>query len=159
MTTLKKMKGDLLELARQGHFDIIVHGANCQSTMNSGIARQIREQYPQAFYADVDDRRSPENKLGSVTFADAGNFTIVNAYTQLTYNKKGEEFKDRFEYAAFEKILRGLVKYHGKSRFGFPYIGMGLAGGNKEIILGLLEDFSDSITGTVTLVEYANENS
>ncbi len=159
MTTLKKMKGDLLELARQGHFDLIVHGANCQSTMNSGIARQIREQYPQAFYADVDDRRSPENKLGSITFAEADGFTIVNAYTQLTYNKKGEEFKDRFEYAAFEKILRGLAKYHGKSRFGFPYIGMGLAGGDKDTILMMLDNFSQSITGTVTLVEYANENS
>jgi len=157
--SILNIKGDLLELARQGYFDIVVHGANCQSTMNSGIARQIREQYPQAFYADVDDRRSPGNKLGSVTFAEADGFTIVNAYTQLTYNKKGEEFKDRFEYAAFEKILRGLAKYHGQARFGFPYIGMGLAGGNKQIILGLLEDFSDSITGTVTLVEYANENS
>ena len=152
------VKGDLLALAKQGLFDIVVHGANCQSTMNSGIARQIREQFPQAFYADLDDRRTPENKLGTCTYAyiDDYDFTIVNAYTQLTFNRKGEEFKDRFEYEAFDKILRGFVKYHSDKRFGFPYIGMGLAGGNSNRILKQLSDFSNEISGSVTLVEYAN---
>jgi O-acetyl-ADP-ribose deacetylase (regulator of RNase III) len=153
-----KVKGDLLKLAREGHFDIVVHGANCQSTMNSGIAKQIKDQFPEAYYADVDDRRKPEHKLGcySNAYIEQYKFIIVNAYTQLNYNRKGEEFKDHFEYEAFEKILRTLAKYHPNNRYGLPYIGMGLAGGNKERILTMLEDFSNQITGTVTLVEYEN---
>ncbi len=153
------VKGDLLKLAKAGSFDIVVHGANCQSTMNSGIARQIKEQFPQAFYADLDDRRSPENKLGTCTYAyiDDYGFTIMNAYTQLTFNRKGEEFKDRFEYEAFDQILNHFKKYHSDKRFGFPYIGMGLAGGNPTRILKQLSGFSAEITGTVTLVEYVNE--
>ena len=45
-------------------------------------------------------------------------------------------------------------------RFGFPYIGMGLAGGDKDRILSMLEGFAKTIDkaaagGTVTLVEFA----
>jgi len=153
-----KIKGDLLDFARKGHFDIVMHGANCQSTMNSGIAKQIKAQFPEAYYVDVDDRRKPEDKLGSYSnaYIDEYDFIILNAYTQLTFNRKDESFIDRFEYEAFEKILRTLAKYHSNNRYGLPYIGMGLAGGNKERILAMLEEFSNQITGTVTLVEYEN---
>ena len=42
-------------------------------------------------------------------------------------------------------------------RFGFPLIGMGLAGGDKERIMAMLEDFSRRVEakgGSVTLVEF-----
>ena len=46
---------------------------------------------------------------------------------------------------------------YGKKRIGLPYIGMGLAGGDKEVILAMIERFADSVTecgGSVTLVEF-----
>lgn len=40
---MKVVRGDLLQLALDGAFDVIVHGANCQCVMGAGIARTIRE--------------------------------------------------------------------------------------------------------------------
>lgn len=34
--------GDLLDLALKGEFNVIVHGCNCNCTMNSGVAKALR---------------------------------------------------------------------------------------------------------------------
>jgi hypothetical protein len=65
---------------------------------------------------------------------------------------------DVFEYTAFELILQKLCHAYGNKRIGLPYIGMGLAGGDKEVILEQIEYFATRVTetgGTVTLVEFA----
>jgi O-acetyl-ADP-ribose deacetylase (regulator of RNase III) len=156
---LKHTKGDLLAMAEQGKFDIIVQGCNCFCTMGSGIARQIREEYPQAYEADLDTEPGDILKLGNFTSCVAGDvaeFIIVNAYTQYGFNKAGES-SDVFEYTSFELILQKLAHVYGDRDFGFPYIGMGLAGGDKQHIIGLLGWFTDLVEakgGSVTLVEF-----
>lgn len=156
---LNHVKGDLLKLAEEGKFNIIVHGCNCQNTMGSGIAKQIKDNYPDAFVADtIHDIALKDNryqKLGNFTLANiADRFTIVNAYTQFDYLPRNV---DHFEYASFAVILQKLADSYGHCEFGFPYIGMGLAGGDKETIIQMLEDFTELVEvqgGTVTLVEY-----
>jgi len=150
---INRIKGDLLKLAEEGEFDIIVHGCNCFTTMGSGIARQIREQYPDAFRADYVTQRGDIMKLGTFTSAKVGDLLIVNAYTQYTF-QSGEEFNDLFEYASFEVILKKLAHAYPDQRYGFPLIGQGLAGGDPTLINGLIEKFSNEIDGTVTVVEY-----
>lgn len=156
---LKHTKGDLLAMAEQGDFDIVVQGCNCFCTMGSGIARQIATEYPQAYEADLETEQGNMLKLGSFTSCVAGQlaeFIIVNAYTQYGFNKAGES-ADVFEYTSFELILQKLAWLYGDRDFGFPYIGMGLAGGDKQRIIGLLEWFTDLVEakgGTVTLVEF-----
>jgi len=150
------IKGDLLALAESGKFDVIVHGCNCFNTMGSGIARQISDRYPKAYGADLMTESGDINKLGTYTYCDVNGFTIINAYTQYGFNSYGEN-KDLFEYASFEVILRKLSQQLGYKRFGFPLIGMGLAGGNKTRIMGLLGNFSEEVKkncGSVTIVEY-----
>lgn len=156
MTELIHTKGNLLDLAEAGEFDIVVQGCNCFNTMGGGIAREIRERYPQVAAADQLTARGNYFKLGTWTLEIVGQdnrFTIINAYTQFNMST-GE---DVFEYAAFELILKKLLhKYPGK-RFGFPYIGMGLAGGDRTRILPMLEEFAQKILatgGTATLVEF-----
>jgi O-acetyl-ADP-ribose deacetylase (regulator of RNase III) len=153
---LKHTKGNLLDLAEAGKFDIIVQGCNCFNTMGGGIAREIRERYPVIASVDMNTVRGDYNKLGNWTESHTGNisrFTIINAYTQ--YNMSRGE--DVFEYEAFGVILKKLVHFHGTSRIGLPYIGMGLAGGDKDIITAMIENFADNVAeqgGTVTLVEF-----
>ena len=156
-------KGNLLDLAEAGEFDLIVHGVNCFNTMGGGIAREIRERYPEVASADNETCRGDYLKLGtwSAGYAwfneredDADNFVIINAYTQ--YNMSTGE--DVFEYVAFQLILQKLVHEFPGKRFGFPYIGQGLAMGEKNIILEMLEDFAVAISatgGSATLVEFA----
>lgn len=152
---LKSAKGDLLALAETGKFDIVVQGCNCFCRMGSGIAKQIRAEYPAAW--EVDNNTTPGDmfKLGTFTSVQTKKFLIVNAYTQYDTSKNGE---DVFEYSSFDIILKKLIYAYGDRRFGFPYIGMGLAGGDKLTILAMLEDFAEQVSakgGTVTLVEFS----
>ena len=155
-------QGDLLSLAERGKFDIIVHGCNCQNTMGSGIAKQIKDKYPEAFQADyeydLDLHNYRYSKLGNYSktkvYSPNNSFIIINAYTQFHYMPRGI---DHFEYASFAVILQKLAHYYGNYDFGFPYIGMGLAGGDSDRIFSILEEFTLQVEekgGTVTVVEY-----
>lgn len=151
---LRHTKGNLISLAEAGEFDVIVHGCNCQNTMGSGIAKEIRTRYPEAYLADAKTLRGEKAKVGSFTLYDTGQFIIINAYTQYHYLPRGV---DHFEYAGFERILHRLLDKYGGVRYGFPYIGMGLAGGDSDRIFNILKEFSsmaEEIGGTATVVEY-----
>jgi O-acetyl-ADP-ribose deacetylase (regulator of RNase III) len=156
---LKHAKGNLLDLAEAGEFDVIVQGCNCFNTMGGGIAREIRERYPEVADVDAKTVRGDYNKLGNwtreVVIRKNGTveFIVINAYTQFDMST-GE---DVFEYTAFELILQKLVRLYGNYSIGLPYIGMGLAGGNKEFIISMIEEFARQVSakgGSVTLVEF-----
>ena len=153
---LKHTQGNLLDLAEAGQFDIVVQGCNCFNTMGGGIAREIRERYPIVASVDMETMRGDYTKLGTWTECAVdkeNNFLVVNAYTQ--YNMSTGQ--DVFEYTAFELILQKLLFCFPGRHFGFPYIGMGLAKGDPQRIIGLLEWFADEVNkkgGTVTLVEF-----
>jgi O-acetyl-ADP-ribose deacetylase (regulator of RNase III) len=153
---LKHTKGNLIDLAEAGEFDVIVQGCNCFNTMGGGIAREIRERYPIVASVDKETVRGDYNKLGNWTECDAGEnnrFTIINAYTQYNMSRG----IDVFEYTAFQLILEKLAFMYPRDRFGLPYIGMGLAGGDKNIIIPMIEWFAERVSaegGTVTLVEF-----
>jgi O-acetyl-ADP-ribose deacetylase (regulator of RNase III) len=152
---LKHVKGNLLDLAEAGEFDVVVQGCNCFCRMGSGIAREIRERYPRAWNVDMLTNEGDYTKLGNWTDADAGKFWIINAYTQYDTAKAPGE--DVFEYSAFALILQKLEHTYGDKRIGLPYIGMGLAGGKKEVIIPMIEYFANSVAakgGSVTLVEF-----
>lgn len=160
---LHRVKGNLIDMAEQGQFNIIVHGCNCQNTMGSGIAKELRARYPGVYEADTlagKTWQTPVAKLGNFsTYATVGKqgnpFVVINAYTQLHYLPRGV---DHFEYESFYVILRKLEHIvKDNVSIGFPYIGMGLAGGNSAVILDMLETFAYNVTkkgGKATLVEF-----
>jgi O-acetyl-ADP-ribose deacetylase (regulator of RNase III) len=150
---MKYISGDLIQLAKEGKFDVIVHGCNCFNTMGSGIAKQIKENYPVAWEVDQSTEKGGRHKLGKFTMAMYDPI-VINAYIQYDYGRDG---KDRFEYEAFEMILDKLWLRYPNARFGFPYIGCGLAGGDEAKIVDMLKDFDRKIRfygGSVTLVKY-----
>lgn len=157
---MQTKKGNLIVLAKEGCFDFVFHGANCFCTMNSGIAKEIALNFPEAVAADRATKRGDKKKLGNFTIGEhklrdpLGWVSIVNLYTQYDYGYDG---RDRFNYPAFEEGLYGLsvylavqhqkkavrsdVPFDGKFRVGFPKIGAGLAGGNWEVIERSLNKF------------------
>lgn len=150
---LKKTKGDLLAMAKDQHFDIIIHGCNCFNTMGAGIAKQIAEQFPDAKLADDETLRGDAGKLGTYTIGMGGRLVILNCYTQFNTSNT----QDVFDYHAFERVLTKIAFRFGKWRIGVPMIGMGLAGGDASRIMPMIETFADLVAvqgGSVTLVEY-----
>lgn len=150
--------GNLLNKAVDGEFDIIIHGCNCFNTFGAGIALEIKNRFPPAYESDKRTISGDINKLGNFTEADINTgdhtFKIINAYTQYGIAKNREEV---FEYNSFACILDKVYMMYPGKRIGLPYIGMGLAGGDSETILDIIEIFAEDYAetgGTVTLVKY-----
>jgi O-acetyl-ADP-ribose deacetylase (regulator of RNase III) len=152
---LKNVNGDLLKLAKEGHFDVITHGCNCECTMGSGIAKQIKEQFPEAYKVDCKTIKGDFNKLGNFTFVDVnginGNsFRIINSYTQYRYGVD----KIQIDYEALTLCMRKINHFYNNIRIGLPLIGAGLAGGDWNIIKNIIErEFTKNI---VTIVHFKN---
>jgi O-acetyl-ADP-ribose deacetylase (regulator of RNase III) len=148
------VKGDLLELGKLNKFDIIMHGCNCFNTMGGGIALQIANRFPDAKLADDETVRGDAGKLGTYTIGMDGRLVILNCYTQYSISRDG---RDVFEYLAFERVLDRIALRFGKWRIGLPLIGMGLAGGDPERIVPMIERFAQNMErqgGSATLVEW-----
>lgn len=149
---MKEINGDLIKLAKEGNFDIIVHGCNCFCTMGSGIAKQIKEQFPIAYTMDLATKEGDIKKLGNyTTTADHYAFTIINAYTQYNYGTSSP----KIDYEALTLVFRKINYQFKNRRIGLPLIGAGLAGGDwnriKQIIEKELKDMD------VTIVHYKYE--
>ncbi len=154
---MKIVKGDLLAMGKNNEFDIIIHGCNCFCAMGGGIAYQIQAQFPDAKLADDETVRGDPGKLGTYTVGMGGRLLILNAYTQYGISREG---KDVFEYNAFERVLDKIQMRFGKWRIGLPLIGMGLAGGDAERIVPMIEAFAQRVEaqgGSVTMVEWVKQ--
>lgn len=152
---MKTVKGDLVELAKAGEFDVIVHGCNCMCTMGAGIAKTIKTEFPEAYDADLKTLSGDKNKLGTCSIGVHNRTNksvyIVNAYTQFDYKGKGV----LVDYSAFESCLKYIKqKFRGMS-IGMPKIGAGLARGDWEILYKIIEmELGDE---DVTIVEFDKE--
>jgi O-acetyl-ADP-ribose deacetylase (regulator of RNase III) len=146
---MKRVRGDLIALAKSGEFDVIVHGCNCFCAMGNGIAGQIKVQLPAAFEADRATVKGDRAKLGTCSVATIGPLTVVNAYTQFTWSKKGQAVVD---YEAIASCLRMVKARFAGRRIGLPKIGAGLAGGDWGKISAIIDRELEG--EDVTLVEY-----
>ena len=149
---MKTVKGDLIQLALSGKFDVIIHGCNCFCSMGAGIAKQIRETFPIAYQADLETVSGDKKKLGSYSQATLKvkqkPLTIINGYTQ--YHYAGSMVLA--DYSAIDCLFaRVKMAFSGKT-IGYPKIGAGLAGGNWKKISDLIKYRLEGENHT--LVEY-----
>lgn len=157
---MNRIRGDLVALALGGKFKIIAHGANCFCTMGAGIAKAIKETFPQAYRSDLETKRGDFSKFGSLSHAripiNSGELIVVNLYTQFNLGRptKEETFGDRLE--AIRSSLLKLKTMFPKEidSLGLPMIGAGLAGGDWAKI----EPVIDSVLPSSTIVEYTPSN-
>ena len=137
---MQVIRGDLVKLALDGRFDLIVHGCNCQCAMGKGIAKSIKEKFPEAFAADKRTAYGDRAKLGTISSAEIERegvrFTVVNAYTQFHW--KGPEGKA--DYDAIRGAMRQIKQQFSGQKIGYPLIGAGLAGGDWKVIAGIIDE-------------------
>ena len=134
------VRGDLIELAKAGAFDVIIQGCNCQCRMGRGIALTIKEQFPEACAVDCQTTIGDKTKLGTFTCVeidrDGFKFTIVNGYTQFHWQGDGV----LADYEAIRLVFRQVKAQFTSRRIGYPKIGAGLARGDWSIIARIIEE-------------------
>ncbi len=145
---MQEIKGDLLKMASDGEFDIIIHGCNCQHTMGAGIAGQLRK-WPEVYEADLKTPRGSD-KLGCFSHATISReghrpFTVINAYTQEWPGK------DLREWAMASALIR-VAQSYPLEKIGMCKIGAGIAGGDWNDLKKMVEVIFKDID--LTVVEY-----
>lgn len=149
---MKVLKGDLIQLAMDGKFDVIVHGCNCFCAMGAGIALSIRDNFPEAYVADLETDMGDKSKLGTYSSAilnrNGNIFRVVNGYTQFSYTGPGT----LVEYDAIEKVFFRIKQEFQGQKIGYPKIGAGLAKGDWEKISDIIDKTLEGEDHT--LVEY-----
>jgi O-acetyl-ADP-ribose deacetylase (regulator of RNase III) len=135
---MKTQKGDLIQLALAGEFDVIVHGCNCHCQMGRGIALTIKQLLPEAYVADCQTPKSDKSKLGTISTAEIKRsktqFVVVNAYTQFDWDGAGV----KADYHAIRQVMKTIRKSFSGKRVGYPKIGAGLAGGDWAVIYPII---------------------
>lgn len=150
---MKQIDGNLLDMAENGDFDVIVHGCNCFCRMGAGIAKQIKDRYPTACAVDYMTQSGNPRKLGTYTStlqseANGYMFVLINAYTQFTHDAKTMPV----DYNAIKEVMRTINRTYKGCRVGIPMIGAGLAGGDWNIISRIIDN--EMIDVDLTLVVY-----
>ena len=136
---MKIIEGDLLKLALNKEFDVIIHGCNCYCSMGAGIAQSVKKIFPEAFEVDEKTINGSKEKMGTISYAKVFRNTheiiIVNAYTQYHWKGKGV----LVDYDAIKSVMKIISKkFYGK-RIAYPMIGAGLAGGDWNIISKIID--------------------
>lgn len=125
-------------LAESGVF---VHGCNAQGVMGSGVAKEVKEKFPEAFAAYVKAHAQGQLTLGSSTVTEArSNFWIVNGITQKFYGRTpGRVYVD---YDAVRRVFRqaGRLAEEKNVPLLFPLIGCGLGGGDWTTVAKIIEE-------------------
>ena len=170
MKQLKYIEGNLL---LNKEVEVIGHQANCQNTFGSGIARSIKEMYPEAYAADTEAAVKKENTLGNLSYADIPEATANRHGTNICriYNLYGQNLfgagTRRTNYDALYSALESMTKMlrpteADKHMFdfcrspvvGFPYkMGSALGGGSWEVVSRLIEVAFDGYSGDVLIVK------
>jgi O-acetyl-ADP-ribose deacetylase (regulator of RNase III) len=159
MKKLIYKEGNLL-LAKDA--EVIGHQANCQNTFGSGIARTIREMYPDAYKADCDAAIEKVNTLGrfSIGYIPADNNIssirrIYNLYGQNLFGKGTRQTNYDALYSALEGMAHDLIENDMDlpvPPVGFPYqMGSFRGGGSFDIVSRLIEVAFDDYPSDVII--------
>ena len=143
------VEGDLLTTEN----NLILHQVNCQGKMNSGVAKQIRNKYPQVYndylrhYNNVKDK---EELLGKISATEVNESQyVVNMFSQFNYGYEGNRYTN-YEaiYRCLEKV--SVVAEQKGFSVALPYnIGCDRGGANWNIVYSMVNELFKNIKTTI----------
>ena len=150
---IKHIKCDIFESGA----DVILHQVNCQGEMNSGIAKQVKEKYPEVYnaYKKLCDEHkdNPSEMLGSILGITTEIGYIVNIFAQENFGYDGKCYTD---YDALKMCLLMLVSC--TPPFGtvaIPYLmGCYRGGGDWNTVYQIIKDVFKNESCDVLICEY-----
>lgn len=147
---IKYSTENIIALAQTKQYNYLAHGCNCFCTMGAGVAKAIKDVYPGAYEADKKTKNGDSSKLGRVSFSKEKDITILNCYTQYGCGTDSRKLNYEALYLCLTKISE--VMKNGESII-FPKIGCGLAGGDWNIVLPMIENVLKNFNVTISIFE------
>ena len=150
--TIEIVTGDLLAAFKTKEVDYIAHCVNAQGVFGSGVALQVKQQYPSVYGRyliacdNEDDQILLLGKAQKVLVGwESEERAIFNLFGQLNYGTS----KRQGNYGAIATCLLNMRKQITKSDIvvGFPYkMCSDRAGCDWNIILEMIEYFFSDVT-------------
>jgi len=146
-------------LLKQNDLYAFLHSANCQCTMGSGIAKEIKITYPEIYEADLKTKKGDSSKLGTFSFAKTKDGKIgYNLYGQDKYGCDGKCYTN---YDAVRMGLVGIKNHILKTikcnvKIGLPCKMSSTRGGAswQEILKIIKNVFEDNKLITLVICEF-----
>lgn len=142
---IQERKGDVLSTLYPGSRVIVAHCVNAQGKMGSGIAKTIRDRFPDVYESYRDSYVAGELRLGHVETVE------VFKHAQIA-NICGQEFYgyDGKKYVSYDALDTAFVELNHMIRLqstidGFhytlavPLLGCDRAGGNWDVVSSIIE--------------------
>ena len=111
--------------------------------MGAGIAKQIKKYFPAAYEADLKTKKGDKAKLGTLSLARIEQkgkvLFVVNGYTQFHWAGTGQ----KVDYEALRSVFLQVKEQFSGKKIAYPAIGAGLAGGDWQIIAGIIDEELD----------------
>ncbi len=158
--SIEYIQGDLLTFPNG--ISVIAHSANCRNTFGSGLAKQIREEFPAAYEADTEfhekARGLPDHMLGMYSRAEvAGKRYVCNLYSQASFGRDRRYVDYEALYLALYRLREDLETAHTAGRpwiLGLPHnISCGTAGGSWTVVNAMIQDLFAASPVKVYVVE------
>lgn len=147
---IKHVKGDIFESGA----DVILHQVNCKGVMGSGVAKQVKEKYPDVYLEYLCWCRNPIMKgklLGRIQIFDiCDSKTIVNMFAQDEFGRGGRCYTN---YDALKSCLEQVNTHFAGCTVAIPYkMSCDRGGGDWSIVSKMIEETLADCD--VTLYEY-----
>lgn len=139
---MREITGNILTPSGNNSQIIVCHQVNCMGVMGAGLARQIKEKFPNVFKAYRKQcslyRHNPGGNLGNVLYCDTDiGYTVANIFGQLSYGTRCRQT----DYDAVRTALRSIAASFPNSTIRIPYkMGCGLGGGDWNIMLEIIKN-------------------
>jgi O-acetyl-ADP-ribose deacetylase (regulator of RNase III) len=157
--------GNLLD--HPGRF--ILHGCNAQGVQKSGVAKAIRDLFPECYDVYKKYYETHGLNVGQVVVADCTRFVFFNGITQEFYGSDGKKYLDDLAVVRVMKTCNNLlseehehttIKYDPRGdrvlevpELAMPLIGAGLAGGDWSLISQTIEEESTNFQPVVYIMD------
>jgi len=145
---IEYVKGDLFTTNHK----VIMHGCNDRGVMGSGVAKIIREKYPNAYKKYNRYCEAHGDVGGEVVFVKENEKVIANAITQHGFGRDGHRYVNYEWIAQCIKKVDEMCEFHGVSHVAMPAIGAGLGGGEWKVISQIIESESKHFTPVVYIL-------
>lgn len=159
--TLRHGRGDLLRTTAQ----CIVHQVNCQGVMGSGVAKQIRDKWPEVYESYVkycneylaDGLKHTMALLGKVDYVKVpSGQTVFSIFGQYRYGTETGRRYTNYEavYQGLERLRAYMCAYELKT-VAFPYkMSCDRGGGAWPVILEMIRAVFADTDITAEIIEW-----
>lgn len=146
-----------IDALMKGEINLLAHGVNCSGGFGSGVAGELSNRLPivkEGYLHRFNNQGWQLGAIQEVTLKTPVKCRVLNCATQQNYGRDGAKYTDEAKVSDVLSRVAGQYCSPG-DRLGFPFIGTGLGGADKDSVFAeLITIFNSSLYGHIDATLY-----